>query len=628
MPSTYSTNLKLELIGTGDQSGTWGNTTNTNLGTLIEEAICGVGTVVIPNADTTITIADGASSEARKIVLTVTGTLTAARNLIVPTINKVYIVHNNTAGGYAVTVKTSAGSGVAVPSGQKRLLYVNSTNVVEGINSTGDLNVNGNISATGAATITGSLSYNGFTPPTSSTGSGAMVLSASPTLTTPNLGTPSSVTLTNATGLPLTSAVIGSLPILNGGTGQTTATSAFNALAPSQSGQSGKFLSTDGLNTSWTSPTAAASSITVGTTSVLGATDGQILYRNGGALGATTLIPLSAGGTGAGSRGPAFDALSPMTNQGDMIYGVAGGSGFRLGIGANGQVLTSNGSAPYWATPAVSGTITGVAGSSTASGLTLSGGGTTGNVTLTLSGTAIADANSLTGTTLKSTVTASSLTSVGTLSSLTVSPTGTANITNASITNLNGTTNIPSGSSLYVQSTVSQPGYGNTNVGGTWITDPANGPSIYSSRTSNPSISLNCNSDSSVMAFYKSGSNVGYIAVTSTNTVYSTTSDYRLKENFEPITNALDRLSNLNVYRFNWKSDPTGPKVDGFIAHEVTPVVPEAIFGKKDAVNEDGSIKPQGIDQSKLVPLLVAALQEANQKIDALTARVTALENK
>lgn len=120
-----------------------------------------------------------------------------------------------------------------------------------------------------------------------------------------------------------------------------------------------------------------------------------------------------------------------------------------------------------------------------------------------------------------------------------------------------------------------------------------------------------------------SGTLVGYVQVNSGSVTYSTTSDYRLKENLEPLTGALERLEQLAVYRFNFTADPDN-RVDGFVAHEVQAVVPEAISGQKDAINEDGSIKPQGIDQSKLVPLLTAALQEAVAKIERLEARLTA----
>jgi hypothetical protein len=172
MPSTYSTNLKIELISTGEQSGTWGTTTNTNLGTLLEEAICGVGAVTMLDADTTITISNGASSTARKVILTVTGTLTANRNLIVPSINKTYIVYNNTTGGYAVTVKTSAGTGISVPNGQKRMVYGDSTNINEAVNSVGSFWVNGTLTSTGAGTFTGALTSNNYVY--SNTGTAAM----------------------------------------------------------------------------------------------------------------------------------------------------------------------------------------------------------------------------------------------------------------------------------------------------------------------------------------------------------------------------------------------------------------------------------------------------------------------
>ena len=118
---------------------------------------------------------------------------------------------------------------------------------------------------------------------------------------------------------------------------------------------------------------------------------------------------------------------------------------------------------------------------------------------------------------------------------------------------------------------------------------------------------------------------VGSITSTSSGTAYNTSSDYRLKENEVVISDGLTRLNQLKPYRFNFKTD-TDTTVDGFFAHEVAEIVPEAITGEKDAVDDDGNIVSQGIDQSKLVPLLVKALQEADDKIDALTARIEALE--
>jgi hypothetical protein len=136
MASTYSTNLKIELMATGENSGTWGNVTNTNMGTALEQAIIGLGNPdFIADADLTITISNTNSSQAaRCLVLNVTsvfGSLSATRELIVPTSQKQYIVQNNTAGGQSITVKTSAGTGITVPNGRKAHLYVDGTNVIQ-----------------------------------------------------------------------------------------------------------------------------------------------------------------------------------------------------------------------------------------------------------------------------------------------------------------------------------------------------------------------------------------------------------------------------------------------------------------------------------------------------------------
>jgi hypothetical protein len=135
MPSTYSSNLKLELMATGENSGTWGNITNTNLGTAVEQAIVGYGN---PNyasdANLTISITNSnAAQAARALVLNVTSSLslTGTRELVVPTIEKQYIVQNNTTGSQSITVKTSAGTGITVPNGRKAHLYVDGTNVIQ-----------------------------------------------------------------------------------------------------------------------------------------------------------------------------------------------------------------------------------------------------------------------------------------------------------------------------------------------------------------------------------------------------------------------------------------------------------------------------------------------------------------
>jgi hypothetical protein len=136
MPSSYSSSLKIELMATGENSGTWGTNTNTNLGTAMEQAVIGYGNIdYVSDANLTISITNSNASQAsRCLVLNVTsvfGALTATRELIVPTSQKQYIVQNNTTGGQSITVKTSAGTGITVPNARKAHLYVDGTNVIQ-----------------------------------------------------------------------------------------------------------------------------------------------------------------------------------------------------------------------------------------------------------------------------------------------------------------------------------------------------------------------------------------------------------------------------------------------------------------------------------------------------------------
>ena len=150
MASTYSP-LKIELIGTGEQSGTWGTTTNTNLGTAIEEAITGSADVAFSSADVTVTLTNNNTTQtARNLRLNLTGTSGGARNLILGSgcqIEKLYLVNNGLAD--AVTVKNTSGTGIAVPAGKSAFVYNTGTNVVDALSYfSGTLN-------SSSATITG-----------------------------------------------------------------------------------------------------------------------------------------------------------------------------------------------------------------------------------------------------------------------------------------------------------------------------------------------------------------------------------------------------------------------------------------------------------------------------------------
>ena len=141
-----------------------------------------------------------------------------------------------------------------------------------------------------------------------------------------------------------------------------------------------------------------------------------------------------------------------------------------------------------------------------------------------------------------------------------------------------------------------------------------NGGDIYFVRSS-----TNTSANNAHYQFYNTNGNVGSITTNGSATAYNTSSDYRLKENVVAMTGATERLKQLNPSRFNFIADPDST-VDGFLAHEVADVVPEAITGTHNEVDDDGNHVYQGIDQSKLVPLLVATIQE-------LEARITQLEN-
>jgi len=180
---------------------------------------------------------------------------------------------------------------------------------------------------------------------------------------------------------------------------------------------------------------------------------------------------------------------------------------------------------------------------------------------------------------------------------------------------------ISQGGEVSVGSTAT--GFDGTNTG-IWLR--GNIATLQVSRTSNPSCNFaRLGTDGGIVTFDKGTSNVGSISVTTTATSYNTSSDYRLKENIVSLTGAINRLAQLQVHRFNFIADPD-KTVDGFLAHEAQAVVPESVIGKKDEVDEDGNPVYQGIDQSKLVPLLTAALQEALQKIEDLETRLSAIE--
>jgi hypothetical protein len=163
------------------------------------------------------------------------------------------------------------------------------------------------------------------------------------------------------------------------------------------------------------------------------------------------------------------------------------------------------------------------------------------------------------------------------------------------------------------------------NAAGNLLVGTTSGGYKLTVRGASACASFQVTNTGSIIDFYANTSTyVGAITTNGSATSYGTASDYRLKENIAPMTGALVKVAQLNPVTYSWKSD--GSASEGFIAHELAEVCPDAVSGEKDAVNEDGSIKPQGIDTSFLVATLTAAIQELKALVDTQASTITQLQ--
>jgi hypothetical protein len=588
MASTYS-NLKIQLMATGENASTWGDVTNTNLGTAIEEAIAGSADVTFATGNVTLTLSDtNGTQTARNMRLNLIGTTGGStRNLVVPSIEKAYIVNNTCAD--SVLVKTAAGSGVTVPANTTMWVYSNGTNVVDVVTHLTSLTLGSPL-----AIASGGLGNN--------TGSGASL-----------------------TNLNASNVASGTLAVGYGGTGGTTAATARVNLLPSYTGNGGKVLALNAgaSDTEWISVAGAGTVTSVNaTTAISGLSFSGGPITSAGTLTLSGTLGVQGGGTGTtsltsgavliGAGTSAVTSVSPGTagnvlaSNGSAwvstaaaasgVSSLTAGAGIAL-TGSTGAItITNTGAASITAGTGISVSSVGGAYTVTNSGVTqlLAGSGisvtaNTGSITISASGggsgtvTSVSGTGSVNGITLSGTVTSSgSLTLGGSLSnvSLTTQVTGTLPVANGgtgSTTSSGAATNLGLGTSSSVQ-------FGSFGVG-----TAASGTSGEIRATNN------------ITAYYSS--------------------DITLKENVAPIESALDKVCAIGGKTFDWTDEYIAEhggedeyflrKNDfGVIAQDVEAVFPVAVRKRGD-----GKL---AVDYEKLCALAFQAIKELKAEVEAL----------
>jgi hypothetical protein len=398
MASTYS-NIKIQLMSTGENTTTWGDVTNVNLGTAIEEAIVGSADVAFSNANVTLTLTNTNSTQAaRNMRLNLTGTATSGYNLVVPAIEKPYIINNGTDG--TITVKNSTGSGTAVPSGKTMWVYNNGTNVVDATTHLTTLTLGTALSVASGGTGTNTLTSGYLLKGNGTSAVSASIVYDSGSLVGVGAGTAAK------TRLQVTAGGFLNAPVLGSATGApfyaTNSDTAYGLLVGVNSVDGHAWLQaqrTDGTATAANiTLNEAGGNLGVGTTTPGAKLDvaGNILLSS-----ATPTITFNSGG-GFISNAGAANTVAISTSATER-FRIASAGQWGLGganYGTSGQVLTSQGAsaAPIWST---AGTVSSVGGTGSVNGLTLTGTVTSsGSITLGGSITSVAANATIDGVTI------------------------------------------------------------------------------------------------------------------------------------------------------------------------------------------------------------------------------------
>jgi hypothetical protein len=566
MASTYINDLRLNEMATGDGSGTWGTTTNTNL-ELIAEAFSYGTEVITTNADThTTTIADGATDPGRSMYLKYTGTLDSACTITIGpnTVSKVWIIENGTSGSQNIIISQGSGANITIPAGDTKVVYSDgagagaafvdafaSLSVVD-LKVQDDLTVTDDASIGGDATITGTLGVTGVFTGTSLDISGDIDVDG-----TTNLDV---VDIDGAVDMASTLAVAGVL---------TGASLDISGDIDVDGTTNLDIVDIDGA-VDFASTTAHAGDATFADNAkaIFGAGSDLQIYHDG----SNTFI--NEGGTG-----------SLYIQARDLYLRDYDTSASFINMLNNGAVTLHHAGNAKLATTATGIDVTG--GVNSTGGMFCDLQAQLGRTTLITA--VFGDAGNVGNKYIRTTHAGASRTDIPAINAL-----------NAGV----------GGSSLYIQSDGSD-----TLIGGNLLvgrTSAVGKVDIESSKTHQLYIN-GLTGVSNFALFDFNGATVGSISTNGVTTSYNTSSDQRLKENIADANDAGDKIDAIKVRQYDWKAD--GSHQDyGMIAQELQTVAPEAVSGDAD------SEEIMGVDYSKLVPMLV-------KEIQSLRTRITALES-
>ena len=628
MPSTFST-LKIQLMATGENNTTWGDVTNLNLGTALEEAIVGSADVTFASADVTLTLTDtNASQTARNMRLRCTGTTGGStRNLIVPAIEKPYIVSNDCAD--SIIVKNTTGTGITVPTGKTMWVYNNATNVVDAVTNLSSLTL-------GAALPV----LSGGTGVTTSTGTVAVVLSNSPTLVTPVLGAASATSIANALGAVGTPSYTFTGDLNTGMWSPTTDTVAFST----NGSERVRVISTGEVGVGITNPSyplAVASNASGGTIRIAGRSAdglGTLEFSSNGQ--ATTQAYIQAGSTPYLLFGTSTTERMRIDSSGNVGIGNSAPTARLHVFGNNGTFGTNSFFGLNGSTSGIAignnGTIGLIQGQATALSATAA------DIGLQVNGGNVGIGTSSPGTKLDVSSSAfnivASRSTGGYAAFQRIAPTGqqaydfyTINGVEAGRITVDGANFMAfaTGSAATERMRIDSSGnllVGTTGAVGTLtVIAPASTTAAYLQTPTTTTwatriVNAGATGDNFLVLFETdTGSQRGSVTYNRTAGLiqYNTTSDYRAKEVYGPVVNSGEAVDALKVY--TGKMHGATIERPMLVAHEAKSVAPYSVTGEKDAVNEDGSPNFQQIDHSTFIPLLIAEIQ-------SLRARVAQLE--